>query len=394
MSAQYLTRVIEKGQDGDLILIELDTPGGLDESMRQIIKSELSSRAPICVYVAPSGARDASAGVFITLAANIAAMSPGTNIGAAHPVSMGGGKMDEEMKAKVENDAVAYIKSIAKKRGRNVKWAENAVRKSVSITAEEALKKGVINLIAENRDALLKKLDGWEAETAEGKTIISTKDKKIIEVPQTFRERFFSNIANPNIAYLLLIIGIYGLIFEFSHPGAFIPGIAGTISLVLAFFSLQLLPINYAGVALIVLGAIFFVLEALTPTYGPLAIGGVVSTILGSLMLIRSEAQSVFQISRPLILTVVILVGGFLVFALSMAFRAMRRKPTTGKRGLLGKAGKVREKIMGEGTVFIEGEIWKAESDEVIEPGEKVVVIGTRGLTLKVKRIKDEFHNS
>jgi len=250
MTASYAIRAIEEAErDGaECLIIELDTPGGLDESMRDIIKSILNARVPVVIYVHPAGARDASAGVFITLAAHIAAMTPGTNIGAAHPVAMGG-EMPDEAKEKAVNDAVAYIKSLANKRGRNERWAEDAVRKSVSITAEEALKLNVIDIIADDVDELLDKIDGMQVDVGGEMKTLSTKGQTTREIPQTFRERFFSVISNPNIAYILFILGIYGLIFELSRPGTFIPGVVGAISLILAFFALRLLPINYAGLA-------------------------------------------------------------------------------------------------------------------------------------------------
>jgi len=386
MAADYSVRCINMAEKEDSpLIIELDTPGGLDEAMREIVKAELNASVPVIVYVTPSGARAASAGVFITLASNIAAMTPGTNIGAAHPVGIGQQKVDEEMVEKVVNDAVAYIRSIAEKRGRNADWAEKAVRQSVSVTEKEALELGIIDLIADSREELISRIDGMKVKLPSGEETIKTEGRKVVEIPQTLRERFFSKLANPNLAYIFLILGIYGLILEFSRPGTFIPGVVGAICLLLAFFAFRILPINYAGLGLIVLSAIFFVLEVLTPTYGPLAIGGVVSLILGSMMLIRSEA-AFFQISVPLIITTAVLIGGFFVFALGMAFRTMRRKPTTGDKGIIGQVGRVKVRIKGEGIVSVLGELWNAESDEVIEEGEKVEVVSIEGLTLKVRR--------
>lgn len=386
MSAAYTVRCINLAEkDSSPIIIELDTPGGLDEAMREIVKAELNADVPVIVYVSPSGARAASAGVFITLASNISAMTPGTNIGAAHPVSIGQQQVDKEMVEKVVNDAVASIRSIAEKRGRNADWAEKAVRQSVSVTEKEALELGVIDLIANSREELISLIDGMEVELPRGRETIKTEGRDVVEIPKTLRERFFSTLANPNLAYIFLILGIYGLILEFSRPGTFIPGVFGAICLLLAFFAFRILPINYAGLALILLSAIFFVLEVLTPTYGPLAIGGVISLILGSMMLIRSEA-AFFQISIPLIITTAILIGGFFVFALGMTFKTMRKKPTTGKKGIIGQVGRVKKKIEGEGVVSVSGELWQAESDEVIEEGEKVKVVGIEGLILKVKK--------
>ncbi len=388
-TAEYTLKAIKQAEEdgAECLIIELDTPGGLDESMREITKAVLNAKVPVIVYVYPSGARCASAGVFILLSSHIAAMAPGTNIGAAHPVAMGGGKMDETMKAKVENDAVAYIKSIAKKRGKNEEWAENAVRKSVSVTADEALELGVIDIIADNLEELLDKLDSLEVELESGTQVLNTKGESTKEIEWSFKEKFFSKIANPTIAYMLLMIGMWGIILEFSHPGTFIPGVVGGISLILAFYSFQILPISYAGVGLIVLGFILFIMEVLTPTYGPLAIGGVISLALGSLMLIKVKAPFL-QISRVSIIVAVALTGSFFVFALAMAFRTMRRKPITGKRGLVGETGEVKERIEPslEGRVFIAGEWWKAIADETIEVGEKVRVVEVNRLTLKVEK--------
>jgi len=389
VSSRYLVNLIERAnrENVEALVITIDTPGGFDQAMRDIVKAELNSKVPIVVYVYPDGARDASAGVFITLAAHIAAMCPGTNIGAAHPVAVspGGEKVDETMKEKMENDAAAYLKAIAKKRGRNVKWAEDAVRKSVSITADEALRLGVIDLIVGDVEELLNKIDGWEVDINGEKKTLKTKDADVVEIPMSFREIFLSRLANPNIAYILLIIGFYGLIFEITHPGAIVPGAIGALSLILAFFSFQTLPINYAGLALIILGIVMFILEALTPTYGPLTIGGIVSMFIGSMMLINTDV-SFLKISLPVIIAAVATTAAFFVFALGMAFRAMRRKPTTGDKGMIGLEGTATTNIEKTGKVFIRGEYWNAYSDEKIEKGSEVVVVDVKGLKLKVKR--------
>lgn len=386
MSASYIVRCLEiAGTESSPLIIELDTPGGLDEAMREIVKAILNANVPVIVYVTPSGGRASSAGVFITLAANIAAMTPGTNIGAAHPVAIGG-EVDEEMAEKVVSDAVTYIKSIAEKRGRNIEWAEKAVKKSASLTEREALEAGVIDLVVQSREELIAEIDGMEVELPYAKQIIETEGRKVVEIPRTFRERFFSILANPNLAYIFLMLGIYGLIFEFSRPGTFIPGVAGAIFLILAFLAFRILPINYAGLALILLSAIFFILEVLTPVYGPLAIGGVISLILGSIMLIPSDADF-FRISIPLIITTTILIAGFFLFAFGMAFKTLRKRPSTGRQGIMGEIGRVRTRIDKEGVVFVSGELWKATSDEVIEEGEKIEVVDVDKLTLKVKRV-------
>ncbi len=386
VTARYLVKAIERAErDGAVaIVIELDTPGGLDPAMREVVKAELASDVPVVVYVSPSGGRAASAGAFIALAAHVAAMSPGTNIGAAHPVTVGE-KVSEEMKEKVTNDAVAYIKSIAEKRGRNSEWAEKAVRESSSITEKEALELKVTDVVAEDLEELLKKLDGRRVKLPSGEKIIETEGVRVERFPMSFRERFLSRISDPNIAYILFILGFYGLLFEITHPGAILPGVFGALCLVLAFFAFQTLPINYAGVALIVLGIAFFVLEVFTPTYGPLTVAGVISMVLGSTMLIETDVPFL-KISWAVIVPAVATTAAFFVFGMAMVIRAMRRKPTTGRRGLIGEVGVARTKIREEGTVFVHGELWKASSGEPIRKGEKVTVVDVEGLVLKVEK--------
>ncbi len=392
IAAEYMTRVIDQAEATrvSLVVFTLDTPGGLDQSMRIIVKKILNSSVPVCVYVYPPGARAASAGVFITLAAHIAAMAPGTNIGAAHPVSFGQ-KMDSTMVEKVTNDAVAYIKSIARQRGRNEKWAEEAVRKSVSITAEEAVKKHVVDLIAKNLDDLLGKIDGRKVEV-QGKTVeLHTANAELIKVHMGFREKLLAILANPNVSYILMIIGFYGIFFELSHPGAIFPGVIGAISLILAFYSFQALPVNYAGVFLILLAMIFFIAEVKVQSHGLLAIGGVISLILGSLMLFNTNA-SFMKVSYS---TIAIVVGAtvvFFLFVIAKAVAALRKKPVTGYSGLIGLKGVARTKIEPgkAGTVLVHGELWTAKSDEDIEKGEEIVVTKSEGFTLWVKRAKKE----
>jgi len=395
MSASYVARLIEEAESADatLIVLELDTPGGLLESMESIVKSILNAHVPIAVYVAPAGARAASAGVFIVLSGHVAAMAPGTNIGAAHPVAIGEGELSEEMKEKIEQYAASYIEAIARKRGRNVEWAKKAVLESKSITAEEAKKLGVIDILAESRDELLHKLNGWKVKIDSEQRTIETEGEDIVVVPWLFKERFFHVLSNPNIAYVLLILGIYGLIFEFAHPGAVLPGVFGAISLILAFLGLHILPINFAGVVLIILGVGLFVMEALTPTYGPFTIGGIVALTLGSILLIpRGEVPPAFRISPWLIFVVVFITASFFVFALTKAFMTRRRKPRTGMEGIIGEKGVVREAITPtkEGTVFVQGTLWKATSDVKLTKGTKVRVTGIDGLVLKVEPLNNK----
>src|SRR5438132_5859249 len=335
VAAEYLHDALSEAHTlGALALvIKLDTPGGLDTSMRLIIKDITAATFPVVVYVSPSGGRAASAGVFITLAAHVAVMTPGTNIGAAHPVAMGGGEMDKTMKEKVENDSVAYIKSIAEQRGRNVAWAEDAVRKSVSVTEKEALALKIIDLVAEDVTSLLDMLDGRKVVMAGGPVVLKTRGASVREFPMGWRLEALKVLSDPNIAMLLMTIGTIGILAELYNPGAILPGIIGAISLIMAFYSLQSLPINYAGVLLIMLGVILFILEATVTSYGLLAIGGVASMILGGLMLMKTDAPFL-KISWSVILPVVTLAAGFSLFVVGMGVRAMRRQPTTGSEGM------------------------------------------------------------
>ena len=384
----FFVSAIRKAEDGaaHAIVFELDTPGGLDTSMRIIIKEILRSPAPVIIYVSPSGARAASAGAFITIAAHVAAMAPGTNIGAAHPVQMGGGEADEEMTRKIENDAAAYIRGLAERRGRNAIWAEDAVRKSVSATATEAVRLKVIDVVAENRADLLAKIDGRTVETGAGKITLKTKTAKIVEVEMGLRDKVLSVISNPTIAYILLILGMAGLYFELSTPGAILPGVLGGICLILAFYAFQTLPINYAGLLLIILGVILFIAEVMVVSHGILTIGGIAAMILGSLMLIDSPAPFL-QISLSAILGVTAATTAFFVFAIGAVFRAHRRQPATGREGLVGQAGVARTRLNPDGLIFIRGEIWNATCGEGVEPGEQVQVTSVAGLKLKVKKL-------
>lgn len=387
VAAEFLAQVISDAteQRAEALVIQLDTPGGLDTSMRLIIKEMSAARIPIIVYVSPTGARAASAGVFITLAAHVAAMAPGTNIGAAHPVAMGGGEMDKEMKKKVENDAAAYIKSIAEKHGRNVQWAEDAVRQSVSATETEALKLKIIDYVAENLSALLAAVDGRVVETVDGRRTLKTRSAEIQKLLMSSRLKILNALSDPNIAYILMLLGIYGLIFELSNPGAILPGVVGAICLILAFYSFQTLPINYAGLLLILLAIILFIAEIKVPSYGLLTVGGVVSMILGSLMLFKTDLPFM-RISWWVILPTAALTAGFFVFVLGLAWRAHHRKPVTGVEGFVGVLGTAKTEINPKGRVLVQGELWDAISSELIREGEAVEVTGVEGLKLYVKR--------
>ncbi len=363
VASEYIKKGISLAntQGAKAIVIELDTPGGLDTSMREIIKAINQSAVPVVVYVSPTGARAASAGVFITLSAHVAAMAPGTNIGAAHPVGIGG-KMDKTMVEKVTNDAVAYIKSIAERRGKNKKWAEKAVRKSISATAKEALKLGVIDLIANNLDELLEKIDGMTVETASGKVKLKTKGAPVKKVPMGLRLKILGVISNPNIAYILMLLGFYGLFFELTNPGAVFPGVFGAICLILAFYSFQTLPVNYAGLLLIILSIVLFILEIKVTSHGVLTIGGIISMVIGSIMLFESPGPF-FKISLYIIVPAAVVTALFFTLTFSLAFKAWRRKPVTGKEGLVGLEGIAHTDIDGEGMVMVRGEYWSAYND-------------------------------
>ena len=386
--ADFIKRGIEQSvkDRAECLIIQMDTPGGLDLSMRDIIKEMMNADIPIVVYVAPSGARAASAGVFITLASDIAAMAPGTNIGAAHPVAVGGGKMDRTMADKVVNDAVASIESIAEKKGRNVKWAAKAVRESVSITETEALKIKIIDLIAKDVDDLLAKIDGKTLEKSKRTIKLATKGLKTNHVEMGFRERFLATLSNPNIAYILMMIGLVGLYFELSNPGAIFPGVIGGICLILAFFAFRTLPVNYAGVLLILLGVFLFIAEIKIASYGLLSVGGIISLALGSIMLFESPLPYL-RASLTVILPTVLVTAAFFLLAVGLTIKAYRAKPATGMEGLAGEAGKAATRIAPEGKVFVHGEFWNAYSDGTIEEGEKVRVVKAENLRLKVEKL-------
>jgi membrane-bound serine protease (ClpP class) len=385
--SEYIDKGLKKAASEGAVcaIVQMDTPGGLDTAMRDIVQSILNSPVPVIVYIAPSGARAASAGVLITMAAHIAAMAPGTNIGAAHPVGLGGGKMDETMLKKVENDAAAYAKSLAEQRGRNVEWAVQAVRESESVSAQRALELKIIDLVASSLPDLIEKVNGREIETVWGTRTLALEDVPIEREEMGWRYRLLDTLSNPNIAYILMMLGFYGLFFELSNPGVIFPGVFGAICLIMAFFALQTLPVNYAGVLLILLAIILFIAEIKVTSYGVLTLGGIVALVLGSLMLIESPDPAL-RVSWYVILPMVLTTAGFFIFALSFALRAQLRQPTTGQEGLIGARCKVVSPIDPEGKVFVHGEYWNAESDEVFQTGDTVEVAEVSELTLKVKR--------
>ena len=391
VSADRLDKALQRATEkkAQCLIIQLDTPGGLDKSMRQMVKTMMNSEVPIVVYVSLKGARAASAGVFITLASHIAVMAPGTNIGAAHPVALGiTGTLSKEMEEKVVNDAAAYIKSIAEKRGRNSIWAEKAVRESVSVTAEDALKLGIIDFIAEDMEDLLEKLNGRKVEIDKTYFTLETRGAVADFTQLTFREKLLQTLADPNVAYILLMIGIWGIILEFFHPGMFLPGITGAICLILSFFALQFLPFNLAGILLIILALILFILEVKVPSYGALTIGGIIALTLGSLMLISPSAIYI-SISLKYIISMVAVTSFIFMFIIFYAIKAQFKKPVTGLRGMIGSRGIARSDVAPEGKIQIHGEIWNAilnSKEEVIKRGDKVEVVKVEGMKLVVKK--------
>jgi membrane-bound serine protease (ClpP class) len=364
------------------LIIQLDTPGGLERSMRAICQRLLNADIPVIVWVGPTGARAASAGVFITLAAHVAVMAPATNIGAAHPVAVGGG-VDKESMRKIENDAAAFVRTIAVDRGRNADWAEKAVRQSVSITEREALKLNVVDLVADSIPDLLAKVHGRTVKTAKGPVTLATKDVVARPIAIGFRDRFLNVITDPNVAYVLMMLGTLGLIFELSNPGAVLPGVIGGISLILAFFAFQSLPINFAGMLLILFAIVLFIAEVKVVSHGVLAIGGIVAMALGSLML-YDEPEAGFRVSWLVILPTVAVTAGIFLFALTAGVRALARRPQLGAEALVGATGTAYEALTPAGQIKLNGEIWRAVADRPVPDGAPVRVVGVEGLTLRV----------
>lgn len=368
-----------------LILVELDTPGGLDTAMRDIIKGLFASPVAVAVYVSPSGGRAASAGAIICLAADFCAMAPGTNIGAAHPVTFGE-KADLIMEAKLVNDAEAYAESIARKRGRDETLARKMVRDSLSLSAEKALAGKVIDLIAADRAELLHQLEGRTIMRDGREQILRLQGAKVTVAEMTRAERIRNVISNPNVAYVLLMLGMLGIFFELSNPGVILPGVVGGISLLLALFAFQTLPVNYAGILLILLALVLFIAEIKIVSYGMLTVGGMIAMVLGSLLLFESP-EPWLRLSWNVILLTVLLTAGFFVFIVRKALAAHRRRPTTGREGLIGEEGTAQSAIDPTGKVFVRGEYWEASSDTPLAAGDKVVVEAVAGMQLKVKRI-------
>ena len=387
VTAAFLHRNLQEAtREGDrLLLIELDTPGGLDTAMRAMVQDIFASPVPVAVFVAPAGARAASAGAIIALSADVCAMSPGTNIGAAHPVSIGE-KPDKVMEAKIVNDAEAYVEGIARKRGRNEALARQMVRDSISLSTDKALAGRVIDLVAANRTDLFRQLEGRRISRDGKELVLKLAGAAIMPAEMGMRERILNAISNPNVAYVLLMIGMLGLFFELSNPGVILPGAIGGISLILAFFAFQTLPVNYAGVLLILLALILFIAEIKIVSHGMLTVGGVIAMVLGSLLLFESP-EPYLRVSWSVILVTVAATVGFFVVAVRKALQAHRNQPTTGREGLVGEVGAADGDITpAGGKVFVRGEYWDARSDAPISAGEQVVVDGVEGMRLKVRK--------
>ncbi|MBT3923496.1 MAG: nodulation protein NfeD [Nitrospina sp.] len=392
--AEYVSHEISQANADQeaLIVLHMDTPGGLDTSMRQIIKKIQVSQVPVASFVAPSGSRAASAGTFITIASHIAAMAPGTNIGAAHPVNMMGGGGEggqaKTMEKKVVNDAAAYIRSLAELRKRNAHWAELAVVQSVSISAEEAKRLNVIDFIAGDVNALVLAVDGRIVQVASGSVTLKTGGLPIVYHEMNPRQKFLDLISNPNIAYILMMLGLVGLYFELSNPGLVLPGVVGAISLILALYAMQTLPINYAGLLLILFGVILFIAEISVMSYGLLSVSGVISIFLGSTMLIDSDDPAL-QISRAILYPTLGLTVALSIGIIIFATRTRNLKKQGGIEGMLGETGLVKEPLNPHGRVLIHGELWEAECEGEIAEGEKVLVDSVEGLKIKVSKIQN-----
>ncbi len=411
-TSDYIHRGIDAavGRHAVLVILRMDTPGGLDSAMRDIIQDILVSPIPVVSYVSPGGARAASAGTYILYASHVAAMAPGTNLGAATPVEIGGigpdvpggrGKDDEgpgkgkgadsqdAMKRKQVNDAAAYIRSLANLRGRNADWAELAVREAASLPANEALEKGVIDVVATDMDDLLQKLQGRSVTLLGSTRVLETAGVQIETIEPDWRSRLLTVITDPNVAYILMLIGIYGLFFEFANPGYILPGVAGAISLVLALYAFQILPVNYAGLALLSLGLIFMLAEAFVPSFGALGIGGVIGFVIGSVILF-DHGEAGYAVSLPLILALALLSAGFFLFIVGAAIKARRRPVVSGREELLRARGEALDDFAGSGRVRIHGEVWQAVTKLPLKRGDRVRVLAVEGLVLSVEPETEE----
>ncbi len=415
--SDFIQRNIEKAADqgGEAVILEMDTPGGLDSSMRDIIKAILASPIPVVTYVSPSGARAASAGTYILYASHVAVMAPATNLGAATPIPIGPGAAPEEkkkkdskdgkdgeskeddtsaspqgaMQRKIVNDAVAYIRSLADLRGRNADWAEKAVRSGESLTAEAAFEQNVIDFMADDIDSLLTKLNGRKVKVQSGELTIDTTDWNVASVEPDWRTKFLAVITNPNVAYLLMLLGVYGLLFELYNPGALIPGLVGAISLLLALYAFQVLPVNYAGAALILLGIALMVTELVTPTFGAVGVAGVVAFIVGSVILFDTDVEG-FQVSMPLVVTVGVAAGVLFSATIMIALKQRRRPVASGREEMIGAVAEALETFDESGKVRTHGEIWYARTSRPVQSGQKLRIKNVDGLTLEVEPVEEE----
>jgi membrane-bound serine protease (ClpP class) len=385
--SDYIIKGIEEAEQNKAacVIIRMDTPGGVVTTTKTIIKEMINAKLPVVVYVAPSGSSASSAGALITVAADVAAMAPGTNIGAAHPVAGGGQEIGESMSEKIINDLTAYIRSIVVKKGRNAEWAEQAIRESVSITAKEALDIKVIEIIADSLPDLLEKLHGRQVEKEGRNFTLETKGAQIEKILPGLRFKILDVVANPNIAYILMMIGGIGIMMELYNPGLIFPGVVGGICLLLSFFALQVLPVNYVGIMLIILSVILFILELKIASFGLLSLGAIISLTLGSIMLFDT-GETAMRVSWSVIIPMVSMVSAFFIFALGLVVKAWLKQPRTGKQGLIGEVGVALTNLDTEGKVAIHGEYWNANSDGHILKGEKVKVIRVDDLCLKVTR--------
>ena len=429
-SNDFIVRGIEKAEESGaaLVILRMNTPGGLDTSMRDIIQKILASRVPVISYVAPPGSRAASAGTYIMYASHIAAMAPATNLGSATPVTMSPGgiggdpeppgrddgkeqdrseesadkespdktetedkppKLDSAMERKVVNDAVAYIKGLARLRKRDEKWAEDAVRSAVNLTAEDALQQNVIDFVAKDLDDLLEQLDGRTVELQSGEVTLNTKDLMLETVEPDWRTKLLAIITNPNVAYILMLLGVYGLFFELSNPGSIFPGVVGAICLLLALYSFQVLPVNYAGLALILLGVAFMVGELFMPSFGVLGIGGTIAFVVGSLILMETEVAD-FQLSMSVIVTVTLITVLFVFTLIAMAVRQRKKPVVSGREQMIGDVGEATSDFSGVGNIHIHGELWSARSDQPVRKGQHVKVRELDGLILVVEPLEDQ----
>lgn len=394
VTSEYIRNAIDRAdrEQASLLMMFLNTPGGLDTSMREIIEKILAAKTPVAAYVSPSGARSASAGFFIGVACDLFIMAPGTNTGAAHPVgvSVTGQPMDKTMEDKVTQDAASYIKTLAEKRGRNVKMAEDAVRKSLSYTEKEAYEGGLVDLVAKSEQDIIDFFDQKTIRRFQGETqVLRLKNVPLVDVPMSSRQKFLLTISNPNLAYILLMLGLLGLYFEFANPGAILPGVLGGISLLLAIFSFQILPINYVGLILILMAIGMFILEIKVHSYGALSIGGIAAMIIGSMMLIKAPIPEL-RPSLKIILPVALGISLILIFLVTIVIRAHMRKATTGKEGLIGEVGTALTDLSPEGQVLVHGEYWRAEADGPVPKGSAVKVIQVLShLKLRVSKASD-----